>query len=144
MFCVFNNDTMLFKTTKFTHPFLFTSYKSKENPYNFPAYTLTSSENLCYNKFVLKETLRFQSKIPKGSNALVGSLPRNATFDFPMLLVVAKRKIHNRLLCLAIVMCLVARNCSRHGTTQNNGNEIGRFRCVMCFCNTFVIFVFVL
>ena len=41
---------------------------------------------------------------------------------------------------MAIVMCLVARNYSRHGTTQNNGNEIGRFRCVMCFCNTSVIF----
>ena len=37
-------------------------------------------------------------------------------------------------------MCLVARSYSMHGTTQNNGNEIGRFRCVMCFCNTLVTF----
>ncbi len=45
-------------------------------------------------------------------------------------------EIHNRLLCMAIVMCLVARNYSLHRTTQNNESEIGRFRCVMSFCNT--------
>ena len=37
-------------------------------------------------------------------------------------------------------MCLVAHGYGLHRTTQDNGSEIGRFKCVMSFCNTFVTF----